>query len=632
MTLIAANRLGKSYGGQVCFQEASFVIPAGGHIGLIGANGCGKTTLFRILSGEEEYEGEVVRRRGLKVIRLDQSPVFPAESTPRGFMEEAIRPWRELDAAIRSLREELSLAPPAGREGILKRLGRLEARHEAGNGEAAERRVEVVLRGVGLRPDQFDRPMENLSGGERCRASLAGLLLTDADLWLLDEPTNHLDLAGIHFLERFLKNSASAFVVVSHDRYFLDRVASGVWELEDGVFYCYPGNFTQSRRIREERRRFQWREFMKQREFRRREEMFINKWRAGTRSRQAKSRGRRLAKLEKLEEPREQSRLAALDLRPRRRLGDAVLEANGLEIGYPGQSLAKGLDFQLPPGEILAVVGPNGSGKTTLLRTLSGAMPPLSGTYGWGPTVGIGTLAQHDRFPDEAISPLQYLCDANLGADDQDRRDKLGAMLFSGDDALKPIRILSGGEKKRLMLTRLILEDHNVLLLDEPTNHLDIQSAEAVTLALSAYPGSVLVISHDRYFLDEIADRVLWLENRAWLITRGGFAEAWAERERRRKNAGAMAREMAPAAGRAKKGGGGSGSDAARGGGSFAGWSVAKLEKRIIGNEDRLSALHGAFLEPAVLRDGGRMRNLRRELAEIEDEQALLEAEYARRE
>ena len=633
MTLMTANRLEKSYGEKICFRDVSFAIHAGARIGLIGPNGCGKTTLFRVVSGEEESEGELSRRRGLEIARLEQTPVFPGGATPRDLLAEAIRPWRELDEDIEALREELATAKPKEHTAILRRLERLEARREAGNGEAASRRAETVFHGVGLALERLDQEVSTLSGGERCRVALARLLLLDPDVWLLDEPTNHLDISGIEFLERFVRAAVAAVLIVSHDRRFLDETIDEIWELEGGRLYRYRGNYSKSRMLREARRRDQWRLFMRQREFRRREEAFIDKWRAGTRSRQAQSRLKRLARLESIEEPGDQSRLAALDLRLGRRLGDLVLDVPDLEIGFPGRSLSTRLRFQLEPGEVLGVVGPNGSGKSTLLQTFLGAVPPLAGTFRWGPTAEVGHLGQHDTFPDESETPLRYLQDANLGTDDQDRRDKLGAMLFSGDEAMKPIHTLSGGEKKRLMLTRLILNGDNVLLLDEPTNHLDIDSAEAVTLALSAYPGSVIAASHDRRFLDDLADRILWLEDGDWRMTRGGFSQAEAERDRLRGEEAARRRQAAkdaPVPGRRER------RDAAKRCGAasdspFAGWSVARLEKRIIESEDRLAGIHAAFADPTVVRNGGRMRELRKELAAIEKELALLEEEYARR-
>ncbi|MCC8191034.1 MAG: ATP-binding cassette domain-containing protein, partial [Planctomycetes bacterium] len=620
--VLAATRIGKSYGAHVCFQDVSFVIPAGGRIGLIGPNGCGKTTLFRVLAGEEEVEGAVSRRRGLEIARLEQSPTFADDATPRRVMDEAIRHWRDLDAAIDSVRESLAELDGAEQTAALRHLAELEARREAGDGDSAGRRAESLLRGVGLQPEQLDQPMTTLSGGERCRVALARLLVTEPDLWLLDEPTNHLDLDGIAFLERFLKNSAAAAVVISHDRRFLDQVTTETWELEDGGLHTYPGGYSQSRRLREERRQRQWREFMQQRDYLRREEAFINKWRAGTRSRQAQSRMKRLARVEAITEPASQSRLAALNLRINRRLGDLVLETTELAVGFPGRQLFAGLNLALEPGEVLGIVGPNGTGKTSLFQTLLGGLPPLFGSFRWGSTATVGVLGQHELFPDPDRTPLEYLQDANLGSDDQDRRDKLGAMLFSGDEAGKPIRVLSGGEKKRLMLTRLLLEGHNVLFLDEPTNHLDIRSAEAVTLALSAYPGTVVTISHDRFFLDEIADRVLWLQDGGWHITRGGFVEAEAARQEAVRKREAASRTGGPRPGRPR-------SDGPEN--RYANWRASKLESRIIANEDRMAAIHAAFSEPAISRDGTQMRALQAELAAIEAEQAELEAEYARR-
>ncbi len=623
MSLLSANRLGKSYGGLVCFQDVSFTLPAGGRVGLIGPNGSGKTTFFRVLSGEEDHDGELSRRRGLEIARLDQSPTFPDGATPRSVMAEAVSEWQRLDQAIDDAREELSDLTGAELDAAMRHLADLETRREAGGGESALRRAETLLRGVGLTLEQLDQRVATLSGGERCRVALARLLVNEPDVWLLDEPTNHLDLAGIAFLERFLKNSSAAAVVVSHDRRFLDQVTSETWELEDDRLLRYPGNYTQSRHLREERRQAQWREYMQQREFMRKEEAFINKWRAGTRSRQAQSRLKRLARVELVDEPRNQARLAALNLGLSRRLGDLVLEAEDLSLGFPGKTLFSHFNFSLVPGEIVGVVGPNGAGKTTLLQTLLGNIAPLDGKFRWGPTVELGVLGQHEEFPDESRTPLQFLQDANLGADDQDRRDKLGAMLFSGDDVYKPVQVLSGGEKKRLMLTRLLLEGHNLLLMDEPTNHLDIQSAEAVALALSAYPGTVVAISHDRYFLDELADRVLWLEDGEWRLTRGGFAEAEEARDsaarpqRQERNGGNGEKRHAVAMSVAAT--------------PYSGWRTNKLERKIIQNEERMGEIHAAFADPGVSRDGNRMRLLQAELSKLEEEQAGLEEEYGRR-
>lgn len=623
MTLINAQNISKSFGARVCFENISFTVSQGDRIGLIGHNGSGKTTLMRILSGQEEYDGILSIRRDIRISRLEQTPQYPAGSTARSIINKTMQQWIDIETEIDRLHQMLPDMTSEQQKQTLQRLATLEATLDSSGNRDFQRRAETLLHGIGLSPELFDQDVSTLSGGEICRIALTCMLCEHSDLWLFDEPTNHLDLDGIQFLERFLKNSPTAAIVISHDRRFLDHVTNATWEIDQSRLYFYPGNYSTSRKLREEREEQQWRALMQQREFLQREEAFINKWRAGTRSRQAQSRAKRLAKVELLEEPRIQSRLAALNLTTNRRLGDFVLKADKTVIGHENTPLITGLDLELQPGEILGIVGKNGTGKTTLFSTLLGYIQPLSGTFRWGPTVQTGVLAQHEAFPNESVTPFQYLQDANLGASDQDRRDKLGAMLFRGDDVFKPVQVLSGGEKKRLMLTRLLLEGHNVLLLDEPTNHLDIQSTEAVTLALSAYPGTVLVISHDRFFLDEVADRILWLDENSWAMTNGGYTEAEAAHEKRvlELKAKAVPEPFSSPKISAKP----------SRGGVYKNWSVSKLESKIIANEERIAQIHAEFANPETVRNGNKMRQLQSELVSIENEQRSLEEEYAHR-
>jgi len=629
VTLLSASRLAKSHGAHVCFDGVDLALEPGRRVGLIGPNGCGKTTQLRVLAGEDEPDGgRVTRRRGLAIACLGQDPAFEPGDTPRRAMARAVNPVRETQAELERRRQGLSDLSGDGLDRAARALARLEDRHEASGGDASLRRADRLLHGVGLPPALLDRPVEKLSGGERRRVALARLLLAEPDCWLLDEPTNHLDVSGIAFLERFLAQDRAAAILVTHDRRLLDRVADEIWELENGVLRVYPGNYSHSRRQREEHRLVQWRAWARQRDEVEKLEGFVAKWRAGTRARQAQSRAKRLARLERIDRPDQTARLAALDLRIHRRLGDKVLEFHGLAAGYGDQRLVDGLDLILVPGETVGVVGPNGAGKTTLFRVAAGELPPLAGTVEAGPTVRMGTLGQHEAFPDENRTPREYLQDAGLGNGDQDRRDKLGAMLFSGDAAERPIRFLSGGERKRLTLTRLLLEGHNVLLLDEPTNHLDIQSSEAVSMALSAYPGTAMVISHDRHLLDEIADRVLWLENGGWRVTAGGYAEAEAAREALASAGAKPRRPRSAECPRPETEGRTAGGATPR---PYQGWATAKVERRIIELEGRRKDLNEAFALPGSVRDGGRMRALKDDLEALSAELALLEDEYGRR-
>lgn len=625
MTLISASCLGKSYGARICFGGASFTLSRGVRVGLIGPNGCGKTTFLKILADQEDFEGSLTRRRNIEIAFLEQSPRFSVTDTPRSIMADATAPWRALDSEIEHLRESLSGLTGDDMEDSLAELSRLESRRETVN--VGAHRSEALLHGVGLEPDRLDRPLAELSGGERRRAALARLLLSEPDVWLLDEPTNHLDLSGIAFLERFLLAGKAAAIIVSHDRRFLDRLTSTTWEMEDGKLVTYPGNYSQSRRLREERRQAAWKTATEQKEFIRRQQEFIDKWRAGTRSRQAQSRQKRLDKLERVDSPAIQAGLGALDLKLSRRLGDLVLETRNLSVGYPSRTLFQNLNLSLRAGEVLGIVGANGCGKTTFLKTITGELAPVAGSYRWGPTAELGGLGQHDEFPDESRSPMEFLQDNNLGADDRDRRDKLGGMLFSGDEATDPIKRLSGGERKRLMLTRLLLSGHNVLLMDEPTNHLDVRSAEVVTLALSAYPGSVIVVSHDRHFLDEVADRILWLDDGGFRLTIGGFTEADAAREKaiREKEEQDEAKEPVKR-NRAPQRSGEKKSDS-----PYSSWRTGKIEDAIIKIETRIAEIHELFMDPAMGRDPDAARGLKEELTSIEAEQVALEAEYARR-
>jgi ATP-binding cassette subfamily F protein 3 len=629
MPLLAAEGLGKRFGADWCFRGARFTLEPGARVGLVGANGTGKTTLLRILLGQLDHDGEVSRRRDLRVAYLEQNPAFPDGLTVREAARHATTAVAELERRQDEIHHALA-EPGLGPEEtgrLLDRLAALERRFESLGGHDLEHRTDAVLDGLGFPAARFDVPVEALSGGERNRLALACLLLDEPDLWLLDEPTNHLDVDGVVYFEQFLVDSSAASVVVSHDRRFLDTVTTETWHLRGESLEVLPAPYTRAMELSAERLEAAQKAYEVQQSYIAKQEEFIRRYGAGQRSKEARGRATRLARLERMERPDDRARVMALRFPPGKRLGDRVLTVAGLSIGFGDRTLFRSLELEVEPGETLAVMGPNGSGKTSLLRALLAAPAETSGPVRWGPSVASGVLAQHEVFPDPALTPLAYLHGLHRGLTERELRDLLGAMRFPGDAAERPVSVLSGGEQKRLVMTRLLMEGNNVLLLDEPTNHLDIGSREALELALSAFDGSLIVVSHDRYFVDRLADRVLWLEDGGWRITRGGFAEAWAarcaERARVRAEAARAARAARPqpaappAAAKPK-----------RKKGPHARLKTPELEASIIGCEGEIAALEARFADPETMRDGERVKSVQAEIAAARARLTELEEEY----
>lgn len=624
MSLISASGLSKSYGGDPCFREAEFTLDDGDRVGLIGANGTGKTTLFRILQGVLEHDGELSRRKGIRVGVLEQDPKLPEEATVHEAVIAAAESIAALEREIAAIHLRLEAGGP-DTESLLERLAGLQTRFEAEDGYAMESRAERLLEGVGLPRARHGDRVATLSGGERNRVALARLLLTESDLWLLDEPTNHLDLPGIAFLEDFLAKSRASVLVISHDRRFLDAVTRETWELEGGRLWTYPAPYTRSRALRDERLKSARRAFERQQDVIAKEEEFIRRYGAGQRAMQARGRKTRLARVERLENP-EQVRLAmALDLPRGEPLGARPpLDVRDLAVDYGKGPLFKDLTFSVEPGETLGIMGPNGAGKSSLLRVLLGEQAPSAGQATWSAKARRGVLTQHEHFPEADTTPFRYLRHCEPRRTNQALRDTLGAMLFRGDDSDKPVGVLSGGERKRLMLARLLLEGNNVLLLDEPTNHLDLPSREAMEFALSMFEGTLLVVSHDRYFLDRMADRVLWIEDGAWRITTGGYAEAAAAREAVPAPKPPPKPKAPPPPEEKPRPAGPKASPLAR-------LSTAAIEARIAELEAAIRDLQHRHGDPAVYRSARKLAEVQAGLEAAQTELAALEEEYAGR-
>ncbi|MEP6708297.1 MAG: ABC-F family ATP-binding cassette domain-containing protein [Pyrinomonadaceae bacterium] len=503
----------KSYGAQDVLRGAALQVNPGEHVGLVGRNGAGKTTIFRLVNGEETPDsGEVVRARGVKLGLLEQHIKFEPGSTVHECALAAFGHLQQIEHEMHELEHRMAVEG-ADLEKVLERYSDLQHEFEREGGFAYAAKAEAILQGLGFERDSWSLETEKLSGGQQNRLGLVRLLLAEPEVLLLDEPTNHLDVTVVEWLEEFLQTYASAYVIISHDRYFLDRCCRRIIELENGRAISYTGNYSAFLVEREERREAQQRAYENQQQLIAKAEEFIRRNLAGQKTKQAKSRRTMLGKLERLEGVRADQSSGNFRLQGIERAGNYVLTVDQASVGYPDKVLAADISFILRRGECLGIIGPNGSGKTTFLKTILGNLEPLAGEVRWGSKTKIGYYAQQlDDLDDrnEIIMELRRVAPASATAGEL--RGFLAKFLFTGDDVYKHVSDLSGGEKGRLALAKLIYSRVNVLVLDEPTNHLDIPSREALEEALSAYEGTIVTVSHDRYFLDRVATQILALE------------------------------------------------------------------------------------------------------------------------
>ena len=512
-------------------RDVSFQINPFEKIGLIGANGAGKTTLLKIIGRAHEIDtGTVTRKSGLQIGTLDQIPDFHEGTS---VLEEGLRSSDHLRAAEREMRElehAIASGPPPD---VLDRYSRLQHEFELKGGYSYRALTESALLGVGFSKEAMDRPSRELSGGEKNRLALAKLLLSNAELLLLDEPTNHLDIRSIEWLEKFLKETDKTLVVVSHDRFFLDRVANRIIEVVDARIQDYRGNYSAYLKERGERLARQEKEWKLQNEWLEKQEDYIRRNIAGQKTKQAQSRRKLLARVKPIEKPKTSSTRAKFRFMPVERSGRYVLTARNLSIGYSETPLVQSIEFEVQRGERWAILGANGSGKTTLLRTLIGSRSPVEGELEWNEALDVGYYDQQlsDLIPENTV--LEEIRALDSLATDGELRSYLAQFLFSGEDVFKKIEQLSGGEKSRLMLARIIYLAPQLLALDEPTNHLDISSREALEGALGEYPGTILFVTHDRFLVQKIATHLLYIEaGRAHVFDRLSAFEEWLEEDR----------------------------------------------------------------------------------------------------
>ena len=536
MTLVSVGALGKYYGAELIFQDLNFQVARGDKLALVGVNGAGKSTLLKIIAGIERMDtGQVAMSRGLRVAYLAQEVRFSGDRTLWEEMEAALSSLAALRDEIITLEHVIGDTAAPGWAAAMEHYGELTARFEHGGGYEIEPRIKRTLHGLGFDESQYDQRLTQFSGGQKTRAALAATLLSDPDLLLLDEPTNHLDMQALEWLEQFLRGWDGTMIVISHDRYFLDRVTKRTLEIAFGKLEDYPAPYNKYLELKAERLERRLKEFQAQQDVIAKTEDFIRRYKAGQRAREAKGREKRLDRLKRdhaIERPREQTKLR-LFLDSQLRSGELVLALENVVVGFPGdrshESEARVLlrtnGLEIHRGDRVALLGPNGSGKTTLLRTLLGELKPLQGHPRLGHKVHIGYYAQgHDVLNWEA-TVIAELTRVSPGLGEAAARNLLGRFLFSGDDVFKRVGDLSGGERSRVALAQLTLLPGNLLILDEPTNHLDIGAREALEGVLKEYPGSILFVSHDRYFIDAIADKIWNVEDGRVREYLGGYSD-----------------------------------------------------------------------------------------------------------
>jgi len=542
MILVRLDRITHGFGARVLFEDLSLRVGDDSRVGLVGRNGTGKSTLLRILAGTTlpERGARTVAPR-VRVAMLDQQMEPDGDETAFEYARGAFRELLQLMEREEALREELERRGDASDEeltALAHELGHLHDYFARAGGHSIESRVEQTLEGLGVGRAFWTRSLRTMSGGERGRVAIARLLLGAPDLLLLDEPTNHLDMAATEWLENFLRDSHDPFVLVSHDRRLLDRVCTSIAEIESLSLEQHAGNyseFARKKRVRMEQEQKRYLLDLKERE---RQEDFIRRNIAGQKTKQAQSRRRRLEREGPLTQPKgETDDVASFDRLATTRSGSHVIAARGLAMGFGERMLFHALSFDLMRGDRLGIVGGNGAGKTTLLRILTGEMKPLQGTVEWGAGVRQATLDQETAGLTSGASVLDSLWDLRPSTPELDVRSYLGGFLFRGEEVFRTVQTLSGGERTRLGLARLIWSGPNLIFLDEPTNHLDIASREALEGALQAYDGTLLAISHDRYFLDAIATQILWVDDGEAHLYRGTYSEAREKRSRDLKQA-----------------------------------------------------------------------------------------------
>jgi ATP-binding cassette subfamily F protein 3 len=519
----------KSYGPHDVLKGVTWQHNPGEHVGLVGRNGAGKTTLFRLLLKQEEPDhGQIIRASGMTIGHVGQHLDAEPGMSLFDFVETAFADVLRIDRRMRSIEHDLADTSKSEAEHakLLEKYAELQHDYEHANGYTLHALVERVLTGVGFNDkNEWQRPIHEFSGGQQNRAMLARVLLTKVDLLLLDEPTNHLDLAGIEFLEEFLQEFKGSYLLISHDRTFLNRTVSKIVELAHGKLVEYPGNYEKFLQLRAERMEKMAKDYERQQEYIAETQEFIRRNIAGQKTKQAKSRRKMLDKLDELGRPEMDETLAKFNLDAGGRSSAVAMTIDRLSAGYGDKRVLENFSLQIRRGERYAIMGPNGSGKSTLLKTLASRIAALGGAVTYGHNVQVGYYDQTLGDLKPAGIVIDEVWDLDTTQTEEEVRSYLAQFSFFGEDVFKKTRDLSGGEKGRLALAKIMHQGGNAMLLDEPTNHLDVYTREALEEALENFTGALIVVSHDRYFIDRVAENVILVEDGAAEVYAGNYSD-----------------------------------------------------------------------------------------------------------